>query len=88
MPTASDPDGDALTAVLITDAAHGTLALNSGGSFVYQPDPDFNGGDGFTYSVDDGRARFTPHGAFRLPDEDPGAPPRQSIESRTYLVFE
>lgn len=39
-------------------------------------------------SVDDGRARFTPHGAFRLPDQDPGAPPRESIESRTYLVFE
>lgn len=39
-------------------------------------------------SVDDGRARFTPHGAFTLPDQDPDAPPRESIEARTYLIFE
>ena len=39
-------------------------------------------------SLDDGRARFTPHGAFQLEDQDPKAPPRESIEVRTYLVFE
>jgi hypothetical protein len=39
-------------------------------------------------SLDDGRARFTPHGAFRLPNQDPDAPPRESIESRTYLIFD
>ncbi|MXW91702.1 MAG: methyltransferase [Rhodospirillaceae bacterium] len=39
-------------------------------------------------SLDDGRARFTPHGAFRLPDQDPDAPPRESIETRAYLVFD
>ena len=39
-------------------------------------------------SLDDGRARFTPHGAFQLEDQDPEAPPRESIEVRTYLVFE
>ena len=39
-------------------------------------------------SLDDGRARFTPHGAFQLEDQDPNAPPRESIEVRTYLVFE
>ena len=39
-------------------------------------------------SLDDGRARFTPHGAFQLEDQDPAAPPRESIEVRTYLVFE
>ena len=39
-------------------------------------------------SLDDGRARFTPHGAFQLEDQDPSAPPRESIEVRTYLVFE
>ena len=39
-------------------------------------------------SLDDGRARFTPHGAFQLEDQDPQAPPRESIEVRTYLVFE
>jgi hypothetical protein len=39
-------------------------------------------------SVDDGRARFTPHGAFALPHQDPQAPPRESIEARAYLIFE
>ncbi len=39
-------------------------------------------------SLDDGRARFTPHGAFALPDQDPQAPARESIEARTYLIFE
>ena len=39
-------------------------------------------------SLDDGRARFTPHGAFQLDEQDPDAPPRESIEVRTYLVFE
>ena len=27
-------------------------------------------------------------GAFTLPDQDPTAPPRQSIEARTYLIFD
>ncbi len=43
-------------------------------------------------SLEDGRARFTPHGAFTLPDQDTdpdnGAPPRESIEARCYLVYE
>jgi hypothetical protein len=39
-------------------------------------------------SLDDGRARFTPHGAFRLPDQDPAAQPRESIEIRTYAIFD
>ena len=39
-------------------------------------------------SLDDGRARFTPHGAFPLSDQSPDAPVRESIETRTYLVFD
>ncbi len=39
-------------------------------------------------SLDDGRARFTPHGAFPLSDQSPDAPARESIETRTYLVFD
>ena len=38
-------------------------------------------------SVDDERAHFTPHGAFDLPDSA-GAPPRESIEIRTFVVIE
>lgn len=39
-------------------------------------------------SIDDGRARFTPHGAFIHPGETDDMPARESIETRTYLVFE
>ncbi len=39
-------------------------------------------------SVDDGRARFTPHGAFALPDTREDAPARESIEVRTLVVIE
>jgi len=39
-------------------------------------------------SLDDGRARYTPHGAFALPDQDPAAPPRASIELRAFVAFE
>jgi hypothetical protein len=34
------------------------------------------------------RARFTPHGAFDLPDTPADAPPRESIEVRTLVVIE
>jgi hypothetical protein len=39
-------------------------------------------------SLTDGRARFTPHGAFDLPDTPAAAPPRESIEVRTLVVIE
>jgi hypothetical protein len=39
-------------------------------------------------SLNDGRAKFTPHGAFPLPNQASDAPARESIEARTYLIFE
>jgi len=39
-------------------------------------------------SLADGRARFTPHSAFRLPQQRPDTPPRESIEVRTFAVIE
>ncbi|MEM8793560.1 MAG: CmcJ/NvfI family oxidoreductase [Pseudomonadota bacterium] len=38
-------------------------------------------------SVEDGRAQYTPHTAFPLPDQD-NAPARESIEIRTIVVIE
>ena len=37
------------TAELVTDAAHGTLALSTDGSFTYSPGAGFNGTDTFVY---------------------------------------
>lgn len=39
-------------------------------------------------SRDDGRARFTPHGAFTLPNTPNGAAPRESLEVRTLVLVE
>jgi VCBS repeat-containing protein len=50
-----DPDNDGLTAVLGTGPTHDpSFTLNPDGSFTYVPDPDFNGGDSFTYHATDG----------------------------------
>jgi hypothetical protein len=39
-------------------------------------------------SLNDGRARFTPHSAFDLPDTPADAPARESLEVRTLVVIE
>ncbi|RFB01423.1 beta strand repeat-containing protein [Parvularcula marina] len=45
---------DVLTTSLVSDVSHGTLTLNSDGSFTYVADSGFKGVDQFTYLVDDG----------------------------------
>jgi VCBS repeat-containing protein len=55
-----DPDGESLTAVLATPPAHGTLALNADGSFVYTPAPGFVGTDSFIYRAKDTVDALTP----------------------------
>ncbi|MGC9423723.1 Ig-like domain-containing protein [Vibrio sp.] len=47
-------DGDALTAVKVSDPSYGDLILNSNGSFTYTPGEPFPGEDSFTYLVSDG----------------------------------
>ena len=50
----TDDDDDTLTAVVVTQPVHGTLTLNSDGSFTYEPDAGYNGTDTFTYKANDG----------------------------------
>jgi VCBS repeat-containing protein len=52
----SDIDGDALTAVLVSGPAHGTLSLAANGSFSYAPAAHYAGSDSFTYHAFDGLA--------------------------------
>jgi YVTN family beta-propeller protein/VCBS repeat-containing protein len=52
--SASDTDGDPLTAVLVSDVTHGALTFNPDRTFTYIPNPDYAGLDGFTYKVNDG----------------------------------
>jgi hypothetical protein len=51
--SANDPDGDALT-YTHTMPAHGALT-GAGNTLVYQPAPNYNGPDSFTFTVDDGK---------------------------------
>jgi VCBS repeat-containing protein len=52
----TDANGDALTAVKVTDPSHGTVTLNASGALVYTPAANYNGPDSFTYKANDGTA--------------------------------
>ncbi|MDQ3956414.1 MAG: Ig-like domain-containing protein, partial [Actinomycetota bacterium] len=56
----TDADGDALTAVAGPGPSDGDLTLNPNGSFVYTPDPNFDGTDSFTYRANDGHVNSAP----------------------------
>ncbi len=50
----TDPDGDSLVPIVMTQPAHGTLLLAADGTLSYTPENDFDGSDSFTYRVNDG----------------------------------
>ncbi len=50
----SDPDGDALSAALYSNPAHGDLSFSANGSFIFTPTANFNGADSFIYVASDG----------------------------------
>lgn len=52
----TDPDGDVVTATLVTDPSDGVVTFASDGSFSYTPDSGFTGTDTFTYQAGDGLA--------------------------------
>ena len=55
----TDADGETLSVVsVVTEPAHGVLALNADGSFTYMPEENFFGSDTFTYKVADGTGLF------------------------------
>ncbi len=47
-------EGDKLQAVLVDGPKHGTITLNSDGSFSYTPDQNYSGPDSFTYKAVNG----------------------------------
>lgn len=56
----SDAGGGALTAQASGQPEHGVLVLAQDGSFIYTPDPDFNGVDHFTYVATAGSTSSQP----------------------------
>ena len=49
-----DSTGGTLTATEVTPAVHGTVVLNSNGSFTYTPNTGYAGPDSFSYQASDG----------------------------------
>ena len=51
----TDVDGDTLTVSAVTQGAHGTVSIGTGGANItYTPNANFAGTDTFTYTVSDG----------------------------------
>jgi len=49
----SDPDGDSLTVIAVTQPAHGSAAFTPSGA-TYTPTANYNGPDSFAYTISDG----------------------------------
>ncbi|MDH4152735.1 MAG: tandem-95 repeat protein, partial [Nitrospira sp.] len=95
----SDPDGDPLTASLISGPLHGTLVLNSNGSFTYTPydsaqGTNFASADSFTYQISDGKGgtssatvslTVTPNATNEAPVH--AVPGAQTVGDVSTLVF-
>ena len=54
-----DPNGDALTYAVASNAAHGRLLAITGGSITYRPKPGYHGLDAFGIKVGDGSGAET-----------------------------
>ena len=52
--TATDAEGDPLTFTKAADPAHGTVTINSDGTYTYTPALNYNGADSFQVKVSDG----------------------------------
>jgi hypothetical protein len=87
----TDPDGDVLSAILVSSPAHGTLTVSTDGSFTYAPAANYAGTDNFTYKANDGQAdsniatvsiaiQYSFAGYF-APVDNPGLGPRYVFNS-------
>lgn len=81
----TDFDEDPLTAVLASGPDHGTVVLDSDGTFSYTPDANFHGTDTFTYEALDGNGgRDT--GTVTITVNPVADPPNASDDDYTVAV--
>ena len=59
LPQATDVDGDALTYAAGSPPTHGSVTINTDGTYVYTPVANYAGTDSFTYTVSDGTVTVT-----------------------------
>ncbi|MEA4921060.1 MAG: tandem-95 repeat protein, partial [Clostridiaceae bacterium] len=56
---ANDPDGDLVTFSVLSNVSHGSLTLNTDGTFIYTPNDNYNGKDRFTVVAKDPDGLYT-----------------------------
>lgn len=85
--TATDADGDQLTASVSSPPAKGTVNITGSGpfAFTYTPAPDTNGSDVFDFQVSDGRGGIA-HGQVSVAVTP--APDAPVIRTRQYTTYE
>jgi hypothetical protein len=81
----SDPDDDALQALLTKATTNGTVLLNDNGSFTYTPNPGFIGEDIFRYRATDGQLKSS-SSKVTITVHPPNSPPTANDD--TYNVDE
>ena len=84
----TDIDGDTLTIISVTPAAHGTVAITGGGTGItYDPVQLYYGTDAFTYTVSDGHGGTDPATVLLTVVKDTTAPsvaaPAQSFYAQS-----
>ncbi|MHA7817907.1 MAG: Ig-like domain-containing protein, partial [Pseudohaliea sp.] len=88
----SDPDGsiDPATVVVTGGPANGSLVVNANGTVTYTPDPDYNGPDSFTYTVEDNDGLVSNEATVNLtvnPAPEPNDPPTADPVLTTATLF-
>lgn len=79
----TDPDGDPLSAILVTSPSHGWVTLNADGSFQYVPRNNFSGTDTFAYKANDGEADSQPAIVTILVAQTENLPPTVTLVNPT-----
>jgi uncharacterized protein (TIGR03437 family) len=89
--TGSDPDGNPLTFIIVSNPARGTLT-GSGATRVYTPNANYSGADSFSFKVNDGLvdSNVATVGITINPINDPpvlSVPGAQTVVAGQRLVF-
>jgi len=62
----TDAEDDTLTIISVSDPLHGSATINPDDTVTYTPDADYNGPDGFNYTISDGTDTDTATGSVAI----------------------
>lgn len=83
----SDPDGDTLTIISVTQGAHGTV-INNSTTITYIPTTNYSGTDSFMYSASDGEGHTENATVTVTVEAAPNVAPTANDDSMTILENE